>query len=330
VDLAVVEVGIGGRLDATNVVEPCASVITTIDYDHTDLFGRNLRQIAAEDAGTIRPGSPVVTVPQPPPASEVIEQTAASCGATLIRVGREVRYRTRQASREGLRVSVYGRARPYRDLWVPLLGRHQSLNAAAAVAAIEALGPVGFPISDAAIRSGLAGLRWPARIEVLGVSPTLVLDVAHNAVSFRALRATLDEVFPGERVVLVIGLLGSKDLAGIARIIGPRASVVIATRAHDDRALAAADIASAFRPVVGEVRVADDPAEAVTLALALAGPGDLICVTGSFHVAGPVMAHLGRAPAGFRQGVAAAPAVPVAAGAVDLPRVHAAGVGRVS
>lgn len=298
VDLAVVEVGIGGRLDATNVVNPVVSVIATVGYDHTDLLGSSLRRIAEEDTGIIRPGGVAVTVPQPAAASEVIEKAAASKGATLIRVGREIRYRTLRSSLGGIRVTVCGRRRSYRDLVVPLLGRHQALNAATAVGAVEALEAAGFAVPEEAVRAGLAGLRWPARIEVVrDCCPTLIVDVAHNAVSFQALRNVLDEVFPGRRIALVIGVLGNKDLAGIARIIAPRASVVIATRADDDRALPPADVAIAFCPGVADIRIVEDPVEALERALDAVSPEDLVCVTGSFHVAGPVLAHLAAAPA---------------------------------
>lgn len=291
VDLAVVEAGIGGRLDATNVVHPRVSVITTIGYDHTDVLGGRLRQIAAEDAGIIRPSGCVVTVPQRPAAAQVIRDAAASQGAVLIRVGREIRYRTRRVSLAGTRMTVRGRRQTYRDLCVPLLGRHQALNAAAAIGAVEALAPE-FVTSEAAVRTGLATLRWPARIEVVRLDPTVIVDVAHNAVSFQALRAVLDETFPGRRMVLVLGVIGGKDLAGIARIIAPRAAVVIATRPHDTRAIPPDDVAAAVRPWVREVHIDEEPVDAIEHALALAGPEDLICATGSFHVAGPIRAHL--------------------------------------
>ncbi|MDR7551120.1 MAG: cyanophycin synthetase, partial [Armatimonadota bacterium] len=165
-------------------------------------------------------------------------------------------------------------------------------NAAAAVGVVEALGAGGLPLGEAAVRSGLAGLRWPARVEIVRHDPTVIVDVAHNAVSFRALRAVLDETFPGRRVMLVIGLLGNKDISRVARIIGPRAAAVVATRAHDGRALPAAEVAAAFRPLVPEVSVVDDPVEAADAALAAGGQGDVICIAGSFHVAGPVRTHL--------------------------------------
>jgi dihydrofolate synthase/folylpolyglutamate synthase len=297
VDLAVVEVGIGGRLDATNVVDPVVSVITTIDYDHTDLLGTDLRRIAAEDAGIIRAHGRVVTVPQPPAALEVLEQTAARQEATLVQVGREVRHRTLRATTAGVRCTIVGRRQRYRDLVVPLLGRHQALNAAAAVATVELLETAGFAVGEPAIRTGLAALRWPARIEIVRRHPLVVVDVAHNPVSFRALRAVLDETFRERRVVLVVGLLGTKDLDAIARIIGPRASVVLATRAEDPRALAAAAVAEAFRPWAPQVQVIEDPVDAVRSAMHQTAVDDMICATGSFHVAGPVRAHLRRTPA---------------------------------
>lgn len=296
VDLAVVEVGIGGRLDATNVVTPLVSVISIIDFDHTDLLGKNLRAIAAEDAGIIRQRGRVVTVPQPPAAWEVLQQTAAAREATLTRVGREIRYRTLRVGPGGVRFTVAGERRRYRDLAVPLVGRHQAQNGALAVAAVEALAAAGFDVPEVAVRAGLANLRWPARIEIVRRRPTVLVDVAHNAVSFRALRAAVDEIFPGRRLTLVVGLLGSKDLAGIARIIGPRAATLVATRAHDPRALPAAAVAEAFRPWVPQVEVIDDPVDATEVAMGRARLDDLICVAGSFHVAGPVRAHLLAAP----------------------------------
>jgi dihydrofolate synthase/folylpolyglutamate synthase len=324
VDLAVIEVGIGGRLDATNVVEPRVSVITTVGYDHTDLFGNNLRRIAAEDTGIMRAGRVVVAAPQPPAARDVIERAAVAQGATLVRVGRDVRYRTLRSTAAGIRLSVRGRAGHYRDLTVPLLGQHQAINAAVAVAVAEALAEEGLTISEPAIRSGLGGLRWPARIEIVRDRPTVIVDVAHNVVSFRALRAVLDDVFARRRVTLVIGLLGTKDLGGIARVIGPRAALVVATRAHDERALPASSVAEVFRPVAPEVRVVEDPAEAAECAIAACGDHDVVCVTGSFHVAGPVRAHLLSAGASERVWAAGcAPAwplaVPLAEGVERIP-----------
>ncbi len=304
VDLAVVEVGIGGRLDACNVVEPVVSVITTVGYDHTNLLGGRLRQIAAEDAGIIRPSGRVVTAPQRPAAAEVIRTAAAASAAELIRIGREIRYRTLRTSVDGTWFTVRGRRQTYRTLSVPLLGRHQALNAAAAIGAVEALADAGFALSEEAVRSGLAALRWPARIEVVRRRPTVIVDVAHNAVSFQALRAALDEIFRGRRLLLILGVLGDKDLAAIARIIAPRAAVVIATRPHDVRASPPDAVATAVRPWVSAVRIEEDPVAAVECALALAGPDDLICATGSFHVAGPIRAHLVAEPNGPTHGSA--------------------------
>jgi dihydrofolate synthase/folylpolyglutamate synthase len=295
VRLAVVEVGIGGRLDATNVTDPAVSVITTIGYDHTHLVGRHLAQIALEDAGIMRRGRPVISAPQRPAAARVLREAARASGAMLTRVGQEIRYRTLTASASGITVTVRGRRQPYRHLSVPLLGRHQAMNTAVAIGAVEALAGAGFAIGEAAVRSGLQGLRWPARIEVIRTDPTLIVDVAHNEVSFQALRATLDEAFPGRRLVLVLGILGDKDLAAIARIIAPRAAVAIATRPRDPRAIAPEQVAAAMTPWARTL-VVEDPVAAADRALGLVGPDDIICVTGSFHVAGPVRGHLVGAP----------------------------------
>ncbi|MGH2403443.1 MAG: bifunctional folylpolyglutamate synthase/dihydrofolate synthase, partial [bacterium] len=319
VDLGVVEVGIGGRLDACNVVESSVSVITTIGYDHTEIVGTRLAQIATEDAGIIRPQGAVVTVPQRPAAARVIQDTAGAAGARLIRVGRDVRYRTLRTGIDGVDVVVRGRRQVYRDLHVPLLGRHQALNAAAAIAVAEVLAqPGGVPVpgtgasvalalSEAAVRTGLSALRWPGRIEVVRTNPTVIVDVAHNTVSFQALRAVLDETFEGRRLILILGVVENKDLAGIARIIAPRAAAVIATRPHHARPVPPESVAGAVRPWVRAVSIVEEPVDAIEHALATAGPDDLICAAGSFHVAGPIRAHLGdsaadagRAEAGVR------------------------------
>lgn len=298
VDLAVVEVGIGGRLDACNVVDPIISVITTIAYDHTEIVGARLREIAAEDTGIMRSRGTVVTVAQRPAAAAVVREAAAALGAQVIHVGRQVRYRTLTSSPSGIRVTVRGRRGVYRNLSVPLIGRHQALNAAAAIAATEALAEVWprdaatFDFSEDAVRAGLSTLRWPARIEVVRERPTVIVDVAHNPVSFQALRAALDDAFAGRRLILVIGVIGTKDMPGIARIIAPRASVVIATRPHDVRALPPDQVARAVRPWVSQVHITEDPIAAIEQALAMASPDDVVCATGSFHVAGPVRAHL--------------------------------------
>ncbi len=319
VDLAIIEVGIGGRLDACNVVHPRVSVITTIGHDHPEVVGTRLRQIAAEDAGIIRPSGCVVTVPQRPAAARVIHDAAQVAGARLIRVGRDIRYRTLRAGIDGVRAVVSGRHQVYRDLHVPLLGRHQTLNAAAAIAVAEALvdvtgiprggtdaAPVGgaHTLSEVAVRTALAGLRWPARIEVIRKDPTVIVDVAHNSVSFRALRAALHETFGQRRLILVLGVVENKDLAAIARIIAPHAASVIATRPHHARPAPPEAVAAAVRPWVPAVSIVDDPVDAIERALEGAGPHDVICATGSFHVAGPIRAHLvpdaARAEAGAR------------------------------
>jgi dihydrofolate synthase/folylpolyglutamate synthase len=244
----------------------------------------------------------VVTVPQRRVAARVIRDAAARLGAELLQVGRQVRYRILASTPAGLRITVRGRRRVHTDVALPLIGRHQALNAAAAIAAAEALadgwargGPgasTPFALTDHAVRSGLAALRWPARIEIVHERPTVIVDVAHNPVSFQALRDALDDVFAGHRVLLILGVIGTKDIAGIARVIAPRAAAVIATRPHDPRALAPDRVAEAFRPWVGDVRVVGDPLAALEESLRMARPEDVVVAAGSFHVAGPVRAHL--------------------------------------
>ena len=236
VDLAVVEVGIGGRLDATNTTDPIVSVITPVSYDHTELLGHTLTEIAREKAGIMRPGRPVVSAPQLPEAEAVVEEAARRRGSPLILIGREVGYDVVSSSLDGLAVRIHGRRAVY-DVEIPLLGRHQAVNAAVAVAAAEELipsardlrprprppapsardlrphprPPAGTALGPEAVRAGIAGVRWPARVELVARRPYTIVDVGHNPASMAALCATLRELLGGRRLVVAFGMLATKD-----------------------------------------------------------------------------------------------------------------------
>ncbi|MDR5676144.1 MAG: Mur ligase family protein, partial [Armatimonadota bacterium] len=222
VQRAVLEVGIGGRLDATNACHPEVSVVTPISYDHTDVLGSTLREIAREKAGIIRPGGLVVCAPQPPEAEEVLEATCRELGARRVRVGSEVQFHVEASELSGVRLSVQTPLQRYGGLWVPLLGRHQATNAAVAVAAVEAwLARDGERPDPQLVREGLARVRWPARQELVGQRPWVLVDVAHNPASMRALRATLEELFPDRRVVLVLGMVRGHETWQTAQEVLP-------------------------------------------------------------------------------------------------------------
>ncbi len=293
VDLAVVEVGIGGRLDATNVLEPLVSVITPISYDHTELLGETLTQIAREKAGIIRTGGRVVSAPQPGEAGAVIAEVCAERHARLTLVGRDVGVSLRESSLDGVRAAIHGIRGRY-EAQVPLLGRHQATNAATAVAAVERLAECGITASPDAVRRGLAAVRWPARVELVGRRPYVLIDVGHNPASMAALRETLQSLWGGRRLVMVFGMLATKDYRTVTALAAPLAALVITTTPDNAHALPAAALADEVRRYTPNVRPVDDRREALERGLALTGPDDLLVVTGSFYLVGEAREWLVR------------------------------------
>jgi len=294
VDLAVLEVGLGGRLDATNVTSPLVSVITPISLDHTEVLGDTITAIATEKAGIIRDHGIVVSAPQEKEASAVIAATCEEHCARLIQVGEEVTWERRTSTRDGQQFTIFGRFGVYEDLWIPLLGAHQVVNAATAVATIECLRDFGYAVPPDAIRRGLASVRWPARVELFSRRPCILLDVAHNPASMAALRAVLEELFPGRRVILVYGMLETKDYRGTTAVIAPCAHHIIATRPHHPHALDASILAKEARQFVPVVEVVENQLSAMAHALSLAEREDVICVTGSFYLVGEIRRALRR------------------------------------
>ncbi|MDO8715973.1 MAG: folylpolyglutamate synthase/dihydrofolate synthase family protein [Dehalococcoidales bacterium] len=287
-DFQVIEVGMGGRLDATNVVHPEVCVIASISLDHTNVLGNTLPQIAAEKAGIIKPGSIVVTSPQVDEVNLVFEQACRKNDAKLIRVGCDVtwKYLGFEANQQSLRVK--GRLDSY-DLTIPLLGRYQLGNAAAAVAALEVLVEKGFHISKESITGGLAKVNWPGRLQVLSRQPLVVVDGSHNTESAGKLRQALKEYFEFDRAILIIGVSSDKDLGGIISELKPLFNTVIATRSIHPRAMPTASVAAELKRQGVECLMSEDITTALPLALSLAGPRDLICATGSlFVVAGAI------------------------------------------
>jgi len=284
VDVQVVEVGLGGRLDATNVVRPEVCIITSISLDHTEVLGNTLTEIAAEKSGIIKPGSIVVTSPQADEAGKVIEQACLNCDAELVKVGNDVTWRGLDHDSGGQSFRVKGRTGSY-ELSIPLLGQYQVENAAVAVAALEILAEKGLRISGDNIARGLAKVNWPGRLQVLSRQPLLVADGAHNPYSARKLRESLGQYFDFDRGVLIIGTSSDKDIAGMVSELVPLFDRVIITRSTHPRAMAVDPIAAEFSRYGVEVQVTEDISTAMPLALAMTGERDIICVTGSLFVA---------------------------------------------
>jgi dihydrofolate synthase/folylpolyglutamate synthase len=300
----VLEVGLGGRLDSTNVVRPVVSVITSISFDHTRLLGNTLAAIAGEKAGIIKRGRPAVSGVRDGEACEAIERVARRRHATLYTLGREFDYEYLAPEAPLVRPEAGRvRARTWRSDWgtleLPLFGAHQAHNAAVALATLDVLAGSGLGVDRAAVIRGFAGLQFPARVEVLGEAPWLIIDGAHNVASALALAETLRTSFPPTRRTLVFGTTRDKDLRGQLRALLPLFDTVIATRyVENPRAVAPEDIAAAIDVEGGPTAViAADPAEALALARRLTSTRELICITGSLFLAAEMRALvLGKAP----------------------------------
>lgn len=286
VDVSVIEVGLGGRLDATNVVKPEVSVITPVSLDHMAILGDTIGEIAADKAGIIKPETPVVVGPQFPEAMAAIQRAAAEQSAPVIRAGDAITWDVADASADGQLLEIRGRRDTYR-LRLPLLGDFQGANAATAVGAVEALADAGYVIDRHATIAGLENVEWPGRMEVLAREPMLVVDGAHNDHSVATLLATLDTYVPHRNLIVVAGFSRDKQVDAMVELLAQRAHRVIATRSRHPRSMRPPDIAEQFLgqqvPVV-RVEVTSHTGDAIAKAVASADVDDLVLVTGSLFV----------------------------------------------
>ncbi len=288
VTFQVMEAGMGGRLDATNVIHPQVSIITPISLDHVEVLGPTLEKIAREKSGIIKEGSPVVIAPQPPEAARVLARVCREKGADLIRVGKDITWEKGLSDLKGQAFRVRGRNESY-SLSIPLLGDHQLENAATAVAGLEVLVEQGFQVTPEGLSEGMARVSWPGRLQILQAQPTLVVDGAHNDASARRLRESLAQYFRWERLVLVLGSSIDKDIHAIVEELAPLHPVAIATSSRHPRAMPSAQVAAEFQGQGIEVEIVDTVPDAVTRALAMAGSSDLVVATGSLFIAAEVI-----------------------------------------
>jgi dihydrofolate synthase/folylpolyglutamate synthase len=300
VDVAAIEVGLGGRLDATNVVTPVVSVITSISYDHMVLLGNTLAEIAGEKAGIIKPGIPVVVAPQELEARLSIEAKAKQKGAPLVQVGEDILFSLVSHSMGGQTFLTWGKSeQPLLDrymkdggqgqweptrLTIPLLGYHQVENAATAYAALQVFRENALDVSDADINKGFQKTKWPGRFEVIGHQPIIVLDSAHNRDSALKLRLALDDYFPGKRVVMIFGISEDKDLRGMFTELLPRVDQVVAMKSFHPRALEPEKIVEMAHQFGRPAHLADDIRQALEEATQIAKDEAIILITGSIFV----------------------------------------------
>jgi dihydrofolate synthase/folylpolyglutamate synthase len=327
VGIAVLEVGMGGRLDATNVIEPRVSVITDISLDHQKFLGNTVTEIAREKAGIIRPGGVVVTLPQQPQANDVIGNTILELGAQGVSavpyvppvspgsdryfvpgakqkllIAENAEECAEDAEKSTPQTEVHISRYPLQvmgkqiSVETPLVGRHQLRNIALAIATAEVLSHQGFPVTPEAIDRGIRETRWPGRFQVMpaqGTAPEYIFDVAHNPAGAWALRSTLSACYEDRELTFIFGAMRDKAIGEIAEILFPVAERVIATRADNPRSATPDEIREAATRTATDIEDAIDVASALDRARALAGPRGIVVITGSIYIVGEAMRVLG-------------------------------------
>ncbi len=289
VDIAVIEVGLGGRLDATNVITPLVSVITSLSLDHTYVLGNTLGEIAAEKGGIIKAGVPIVIAPQRDEPRKVLQRIAEERGAPLVQVGLDYKFAGKEHSLEKQVFSIW---RANHDGMVlmqsHLLGNYQIENAATAYAALQQAREHGIALSEGAIQAGFKEAAWPGRFEILRRNPPVVIDSAHNDYSARALSNALDEYFPEMPILLIFGVSEDKDILGILKPLLARTELVITTQSGHPRAMEPQALADAIETTGVQAEARQTAHEALTYALELAGDNTLILAAGSVFIAASV------------------------------------------
>lgn len=294
VDAAVIEVGLGGRLDATNIVEPKVAVITSISYDHTFVLGDTLSQIASEKCGIIKPGVAVVSAPQEAEALAVVEQTAVQRGSPLTLVGRDILARPvqRKLSHQLVAFDVPPQKGARAEdalkksfqVVLPLLGDHQVENAAVAYAAIDRFRKVALAVTDEQVAAGFAQTSWPGRFEILSGQPPLILDCAHNRESAQQLIATLRTMFPARKAILIFGASEDKDIDGMLAEILPQVDLALFTKSFHPRAMDPHLLQEKAARFNVPHQVVEEVSQALLLALTLSKSDQVVLITGSIFV----------------------------------------------
>ncbi|AEB08893.1 bifunctional folylpolyglutamate synthase/dihydrofolate synthase [Desulfobacca acetoxidans] len=287
-DPVILETGMGGRLDATNIIQPLLTIITNIAMDHREFLGNDLRAIAAEKAGIIKPGVPVVTYVSQASARLPIQAASGVLKSPLYYGGSDFQVKGQGNGR----FRYQGRHLTLSGLQTNLVGRHQYRNAAVALAAVELLQEQGFHLPEESIRQGLQQVRWPGRLEVVSTRPQIILDGAHNPAAATTLMQALKHDLIYRRLILVLGIMADKDIRGILRRLLPLAQVVIFSRPRYERAATPEKLKSLAANAPRETYVIDDLAAAIAQARRLADQDDLIVVTGSLFTIGEARQYL--------------------------------------
>lgn len=288
VDAQVLEVGLGGRLDATNVCKPDVCIITSLSLDHTDVLGSTLPEIAREKAGIIKPSIPIVTSPQRPDALAELQRTAAQKKAPLIKTQDFLSWKLENVSSSGQSFSLT-KGGSSRQFWVPLLGRHQIENASTVIEAMEVLARKHKKITQTSISEGLKNVRWPGRLQILSQKPYVILDGAHNDYSMGLLVDSIEQYFKHNKVITIVGFSGNKNIDGMARQIKRLYGKVFITKSTHPRAADLSQVEAVFSSQGIEVTRFDDIRNAFKAAKVIAKKEDLILVTGSLFIVANAM-----------------------------------------
>lgn len=303
VDAAVIEVGLGGQLDCTNIITPEVAAVTTIGLDHTDILGKSIEEIAQQKAGIFKPGVPALTVAQAPAVLKVLREHAQKVGAPFFVIGEDIDFSFRFEWQAGVgpvaRVSLTTERSNYEHIAVPLKGEHQAFNCGLSLAILDKLSERGFACPEAKVTRGLDLVSLPGRFELIPGSPRLLLDVAHNPDSIKALMKAIGAYVQYDSMITIFGCAQDKDAQGILRNLAMGADKVIFTRASgNSRAAKPQDLQRKYAEISGKsAQVAATLAEAIDLARRGAGRDDLVCITGSFYLVGEakkMLAELGE------------------------------------
>ena len=291
VDIAVIETGMGGRLDSTNVICPEVVGITSIALDHMSQLGNTLDKIAAEKAGIIKKGVPVVTVPQDPLAMQVIRDRASQMSAKLSVTAEDIDFSFRfESSREfgpHTRICLTTATSKFEHLRVPLPGEHQALNCGLALGILDKLKGLGYKIDDMKSEEGLCDIALPGRMEVISTDPKILVDAAHNASSIRALVQSIGQHVPYDSMVVIFGCNTDKDIRGMLTQLQYGADKVIFTRSSNPKAASPDDLAEMYNEISGKMcQSTSSLGQALQIAYSAVAREDLICITGSFYLVG--------------------------------------------
>jgi dihydrofolate synthase/folylpolyglutamate synthase len=287
VDLAILEVGLGGRLDSTNVVDPLIAIITNIAKDHEEYLGKSILKIAQEKAGIIKIGRPLITAATQPLVLRLFSKVCQGKESPYFRVGKEFRYVRAEDGDfdyEGLNRKLWG-------IHLNLKGFHQVINATTALGAMEVLEDLGYRVSTHAMIDGLKEVDWPGRLEIVSSSPRVILDGAHNPAGALVLKESLEKEFQYQNLILLIGIMKDKDIPSMLHLLAPLAHHIIFTKPHTDRAAAPSLLKKALGQNGRKAEIAEDLREAIERGLSLTQEEDLLCITGSLYTVGEARAY---------------------------------------